>query len=193
MNVRSNWRDIQRHRKHWTQWFIGFDLLCLTPYFSYIMAIIFSGGRRDHGQETGNLSLSVTSRVRPFVKIYKAGANPCLFGDRLVWVDRYSNYLTHWATQALACNWLYICYFDGGLFCPSFNFSLFYCSALFVIVLCLVYRWVKIRYVDIRNSPYRIHYWTLMMSASVYSNAMGVNSGAGTAHPSGASEIISSV
>ena len=39
----------------------------------------------------------------------------------------------------LACNWLYILYFDGGLFCPSFNFSLFYCSALLVIVLCLVY------------------------------------------------------
>jgi hypothetical protein len=29
-------------------------------------------------------------------------------------------------------------YFDGGMFCPSFNLSLMYCFALFVIVLCLV-------------------------------------------------------
>ena len=40
---------------------------------------------------------------------------------------------------SFACNWLYIRYFGEGLFCPSFNFSLLYCFALFVIVLCLVF------------------------------------------------------
>jgi hypothetical protein len=40
-----------------------------------------------------------------FLKFTKPGANPRCIGDRLVWVVRKSNYLTHWATRAL-CKYL---------------------------------------------------------------------------------------
>ena len=37
----------------------------------------------------------------PFLSFTKPGANPRRIGDRLVWVVRQSNYLSHWATRAL--------------------------------------------------------------------------------------------
>ena len=37
----------------------------------------------------------------PFLSFTKPNVNPRRIGDRLVWVFRYSNYLTHWATGPL--------------------------------------------------------------------------------------------
>jgi hypothetical protein len=46
------------------------------------------------------LAFAAASRVQPFGNLQRPGAKPCSIGDRLVWVVRYSNFLTHWATHS---------------------------------------------------------------------------------------------
>jgi hypothetical protein len=46
--------------------------------------------------------------VHPFLQFTKTGTNSRHIGDRLVRVVRYSNYITHWATQAPKWNSSYI-------------------------------------------------------------------------------------
>ena len=55
----------------------------------------------DHGQATGKL-YHLRLRVNcTFLLFTKLAANPRRIGDRLAWVVRQPNYLTHWATRAL--------------------------------------------------------------------------------------------
>jgi hypothetical protein len=70
------------------------------------MATSFSDGRSRRepptmGKQLVSFITCSWESSAPFFVIYKAGANPRRIGDRLVWVVRQSNYLSHWATPAL--------------------------------------------------------------------------------------------
>jgi hypothetical protein len=71
-------------------------------------AVVPGENHRPWASNWSTSSLAAASRVQPFMWFTKPGANPCHIGDRLVWVVRLSNYLTHWATRALVRNGIYL-------------------------------------------------------------------------------------
>jgi hypothetical protein len=102
-------------------WFdlIWFDLVFLlfnvtfnnisSTCISWQPATSFSGGRSRRirreppsmGKQLVNFITCNCEWSAPFLQFTKTGANPHRIGDRLVWVVRQSNHLTHWATRAL--------------------------------------------------------------------------------------------